>query len=82
MTAEELMNSEKYEPDYGISFQDYHGDMADIVPHMMMEFAQYHVEQALKAASESRQDFGKESIVFNDSQKEQILESYSKENIK
>tara|TARA_R110000822_G_scaffold178776_1_gene318693 strand:- start:87 stop:359 length:273 start_codon:yes stop_codon:yes gene_type:complete len=90
MTAEELMNSEKYEPDNGISFEDYHGDMADIVPSMMIEFAQYHVEQALKEASKSAEIYEIPENPYNPSfgikdrvvDKDTILNAYPKENIK
>jgi hypothetical protein len=50
-TAEDFMNSEQYEPDKGICFEDYHGDNVAIVPDMMIEFAKLHVEAALKAAA-------------------------------
>lgn len=50
ITAEEFMNSKQFEPDEGISFEDYHGDNVALVPTMMIEFAKMHVKAALEAA--------------------------------
>ncbi len=57
-TAEDFMNSKEFEPDSGISFEDYHGDNAAMVPHMMIEFAKMH----LKAFQKSM----KKVIISND----------------
>ena len=72
-TAEELMNSEKYEPDRGISFEDYHGDNAAWVPDMMIEFARLHCLKQAKAILKNLQ--------MEDEDLEFILSSYPLENI-
>lgn len=51
-TAEELLNSKEYEPDKGISFEDYHGDsVSGTAERAMIEFAKLHVKAALEAAA-------------------------------
>ena len=84
-TAEDFMNSKEFEPDSGISFEDYHGDNAAMVPHMMIEFAKLHVQAALKTANQHATASNKSKfsgdcnpVVDSDS----ILNAYPLENIK
>ena len=74
MTAEEFMNQEKYEPDSGISFSDYHGDIAYSTESLMVDFAKYHVKKALESSHRNMQ-LPEEDLEF-------ILEAYPESNIK
>jgi len=74
MTADEFMNQEEYEPDSGISFADYHGDIADSCQVLMIEFAKYHVKKALESSHRNMQ-LPEEDLEF-------ILEAYPESNIK
>lgn len=49
---------------------------------LLIRFAQLHVEAALKSAAESEEYYGNESIRFNKSQREQILNAYPEENVR
>jgi hypothetical protein len=88
-TAEEFMNSEQYEPDLGIFFEDYYGDAVGLIPSMMIEFAKLHVTEALRQASEVRinSEFvgqnqrGASSISYSQNVKG-ILNAYPLDNIK
>lgn len=82
MTAEEFMNQEEYEPDSGISFSDYHGDIAGSTESLMVDFAKYHVREALKEAqymADCKEISCEES---NEYYRNRIKESYPETNIK
>lgn len=49
---------------------------------LMQKFAKLHVTEALKSAAESEEYYGNESIGFNKSQREQILNAYPEENVR
>jgi hypothetical protein len=52
-TAEEFLNQEKFNPDFDITFEEYHGDTITwTTQKAMIEFAKLHVEAALKEAAE------------------------------
>lgn len=52
LTAEEFMNSKQFEPDEGITFEEYYGENnVAFVPTIMIAFAKMHVKAALEAAS-------------------------------
>ena len=52
------------------------------VKELMIKFAQYHVEQALKNASKQLEDVGAELSRCYDEVEKSILNCYPKENIK
>lgn len=90
-SAEEYLNSKEFEPDSGISFQEYNGDgMSYIAVKAMKAFAELHVRNALKSAAEKAEIEEYESIskaTFSISvkyrvDKESIINCYPKSLIK
>ena len=73
MTAEEFLQEHSQISHYYDPETERMVCFADQVKQAMVEFAQHHVEQALKAASES--------IECYNSEQESILNAYPKENI-
>ena len=87
MTAEEFLNKKKYNPDDGISFEDYHGSTVDTVPSIMVNFAKYHVTKALEEVYKNAKIIDhipteSDDRVYKKISKKSILKGYPLKNIK